>query len=139
MANAVNATRAAADCSTRVVSASERILSWYARTWSMTYCWSPPGGDFPSVPVTPTMDMRVAERAQAACTAYGPPAKQLLAQARVFVRCLRQHGVNLPNPQIAGGRVVLYGSPDTSSARYRQAVAVCGPQMNQDVWPSSTS
>jgi hypothetical protein len=61
---------------------------------------------------------QVMEAAQKACQRYQTPEQQNLTpqqkvqreeEALKFVRCMREHGVNLPNPTTSGGGIRIQG------------------------------
>jgi hypothetical protein len=78
------------------------------------------------------------QEAEQACAAYAPradldPAAQAQVQEQVlaFTRCMREHGVDLPDPQSKGdGKVIIGGPgagslPDPDSPTFRSAQQAC--------------
>jgi hypothetical protein len=96
----------------------------------------------PGAPVRITGDGRDAaamDAATKACAAYAPkldldPARQQQVQQEVlaFTRCMREHGVDLPDPQARADGSVVIGRPgqggrvpDPQSPAFRQAQEAC--------------
>jgi hypothetical protein len=92
------------------------------------------------VQITGDGDSGTLQAAQQACAAYAPradldPAAQAQVQEQVlaFTRCMREHGVDLPDPQSKGdGSVVIGGPgggsgtvPDPNSPAFRSAQQAC--------------
>jgi len=75
------------------------------------------------------------DAAQSACQKYAPqgkgarkqgPSDQEFQQALAFARCMRQHGVNMPDPKrTSGGIEGSSGSLDPNSAKFKTAQAAC--------------
>jgi hypothetical protein len=76
------------------------------------------------------------EAAQKACQRYSPAEQQNLTpqqkvereeQALKFIRCMREHGVNLPNPQTKGGGIQFNrrNGPNPESPAFQAAQKSC--------------
>lgn len=87
------------------------------------------------------------QAAQEACKQYMPnggngnqgPSQQQLDQATKFAQCMRDHGVNMPDPQVApGGGIMIRATPgpngggpqmDPNSDQFKQARQACAKYM----------
>ncbi len=58
---------------------------------------------------------------------------EIRTQLLSYVKCMREHGINLPDPEMAGNGVAiklgLSGSVDSDSAEFRSADLSCGSLM----------
>ncbi len=79
------------------------------------------------------------ERAQEACKRYQDAARpdltpeqetELRDQALAFARCMREHGVDMPDPQVEGGGIIMRARKgasgfDPDSPAFKQAAEAC--------------
>ncbi|WP_431876953.1 hypothetical protein [Amycolatopsis sacchari] len=86
-----------------------------------------PNGDGTSMPGIRAGDAGKAEKAMAACRQYAPPnianPDDPAAQAEdaAFAKCMREHGIDMPDPGTGGGTVALDGPAD----KLRDALKAC--------------
>jgi hypothetical protein len=100
-----------------------------------------PGGDGGTVANGPDPNSSQFQAAQEACKQYAPnggknggqPTQQQIDQATKFSQCMRQHGVNMPDPQVqSGGGIAIRVTPgagsdslDPNSDAFKQAQQAC--------------
>jgi hypothetical protein len=103
-------------------------------------CMQREAGDRPNPPDDAWLQkFRTASKDCQSKTGYAPPTvqnisndqkKQQLERSLKFAQCMRQHGINMPDPQLTENGVELKASPgasapDPSSPAYRAAMQAC--------------
>jgi len=94
--------------------------------------------------VGPDGDPEKVEEAQQACDHFLQNAGPQLSEeqqsaiqdaALAFAKCMREHGIDMPDPQFEGGRMTLQGGPengmDPDDPKFQEAQEACQPIMDE--------
>jgi hypothetical protein len=84
-------------------------------------------------------DKEKMDKAQKACQQYLPgggelqtPDPQMLDQIRKYAQCMRDHGIDMPDPDPnEPGKISINGGPDPNSQKFKDAESACNHLMPQ--------